>query len=98
MKLIEPAQSPVEKDRIQLVIDRIGKLLQFGNTDEQAESALLARFMRGLDNRFVMFRNLRFGSAGEVFPPILVGPSGLILLNVSLVKGFFRAKDDSWWE
>jgi hypothetical protein len=98
MKLIEPTQSPVEIDRIQMVADQIGKLLQFGNTDEHAEDAIVSRFLRGLDNRFIMFRNLQLEGKGEIFPPILIGPSGLIVLNVSRVKGFFRAKDESWWE
>ena len=98
MKLIEPNRRPVEKDRIQMLVDQAGKLLKLGSTDEHAEDALVARFMRGLDNRFVMLRNLQLEGTGEVFPPILVGPAGLVLLNVSRAKGFFKAKEDSWWE
>jgi hypothetical protein len=98
MKLIEPTHRPVEKDRIQIFADQIGGLLQFGDTDEHAMDAIVARFMRGLDNRFTMLRKLQLEDKGEIFPPILIGPSGLILLNVSRAKGFFRAKDDSWWE
>ena len=98
MKLIEPTPRAVEKDRIQMLFDQAGKLFKFGNTDEHAEDALIARFMRGLDNRFVMLRNLQLEGTGEIFPPILVGPMGLVLLNVSRAKGFFKAKDDAWWE
>ncbi len=98
MKLIEPTPRSGEKDRFQMLVDQAGKLLKFGNTDEHAEDALIARFMRGLDNRFVMLRNLQLEGRGEVFPPILVGPMGLVLLNVSRAKGFFKAKEDAWWE
>ena len=98
MKLIEPTHKTVEKDRIQKLVDQIGQFLQFGNTDEHAEDAIIARFMRGLDNRFVMLRNLQLEGIGAVFPPILVGPAGLVLLNMSRARGLFRAKDDSWWE
>ena len=54
--------------------------------------------MRGLDNRFIMLRNLQLEGIGEPFRPILVGPAGVYVLNISHAKGFFRAKDDTWWE
>jgi hypothetical protein len=98
MKLIEPTQRSVEKDRIQKVADQIGRLFQYANSDEHAEDTIVARFMKGLDNHFVMLRNLQLEGKGEVFPPILVGPSGLVVLNVSRAKGFFKAKEDSWLE
>jgi len=98
MKLIEPTQKPVEKDRMQKVADQIGQLFQFGKTNENAEDAIVARFTRGLDNRFVMLHNLQLEEKGEIFPPILVGPSGLVVLNISPAEGFFRVKEESWWE
>jgi hypothetical protein len=98
MKLIEPTQRSVEKDRIQKVADQIGRLFQYANSDEHAEDTIVARFMKGLDNHFVMLRNLQLEGKGEIFPPILVGPSGLVVLNVSHAKGFFKAKEDSWLE
>jgi hypothetical protein len=98
MKLIEPNQNPVEKDSIQKLIDQISQLLLLSKTDEHADNAIVARFMRGLDNRFVMLRNLQLEGLGEAFPPILIGPSGLIVLNVSRAKGIFKATEGSWWE
>ena len=98
MKLIESPQKTVEKDRIQMAADQIGQLFKFSKTDEHAEDATVARFVRGLDNRFIMLRNMQLEHMGEKFPPILVGPSGLVVLNLSQAKGFFRAKDESWWE
>jgi hypothetical protein len=98
MKLIEVSHAKVDKDRIQMLTDQIGKLLHIANSDEHAEDAIVARFMRGLDNRFVMLRNLKLEANGEAFPPILIGPSGLAVLNVSRLRGFFKAKEDSWWE
>lgn len=98
MKLIEPTQKPVEKDRIDKYFDQIMQKLSFGKPGRQSEDAILARFMRGLDNRFIMLHNLQLVGTGETFPPILVGPSGLVVLNVSHTKGFFRAKEESWWE
>ncbi len=98
MKLIEPSQKPVEKDSIQKVVDQIGQLLHIGKTDEDSEDAIVARFMKGLDNRFVMLHNLQLEEKGETFPPILIGPLGLVVLNISQAEGFFKAKEESWWE
>ncbi len=98
MKLIEPAQKPNQKEGFQKVIGQIQAKLPFGKTDEQAEEAIIARFMRGLDNRYVMVRYLPVEGSVDRFPPILIGPPGLILLNLSPVQGFFRAKEDTWWE
>jgi hypothetical protein len=98
MKLIEPTQKPVKKDSFQKILDQINKHVPFSQTDENAEDAIIGRFTRGLDNRFIMLHHLQLGTGREVFPPILIGPPGMILLNVSLAKGFFRATEDSWWE
>jgi hypothetical protein len=58
----------------------------------------VSKFIRGLDNRFIMLRSLQLEGNGETFRPILVGPAGMYVLNISHAKGFFRAKEDSWWE
>jgi hypothetical protein len=98
MKLIEPTQKPTQNDTLGKVVDQIQRFLGVGQTDEQAEDAIVARFMRGLDNRFTLLHRLQLEGKGEIFPPILVGPAGLFVLNISPSKGFFRAKDESWWE
>src|SRR4030043_1939667 len=96
MKLIEPKQKQIKKDSIQKVVDQIRQLLPFGKTDVNAEDAIVAHFMRGLDNRFIMLHNPQLESIGPPFPPILVGPAGLAVLNISGEKGFFKAKEDTW--
>jgi hypothetical protein len=73
-------------------------LLPRSDAGEQPEETVLRRFSQGLDNRFFMLRKLQFESSSPPFPPILVGPTGLFVLNVSRAKGFFRAKETSWWE
>jgi hypothetical protein len=96
MKLIEPKQKQIKKDSIQKVVDQIRQLVPFGKTDVNAEDAIVAHFMRGLDNRFIMLHNLQLESISPPFPPILVGPAGLAVLNISGEKGFFKAKEDTW--
>jgi hypothetical protein len=98
MKLIEPTQRTVKKDTIGKAVDQVKQLFQLGKTDEYAEDAIVAKFMRGLDNRFIMLRNLQLEANGEKFHPILVGPAGMYVLNISHANGFFRAKEDAWSE
>ena len=98
MKLIEPTQKQLEKDRIGKYIDQIKQILPFGKLGQQSKDAIMAHFMRGLDNRFIMLRNLQLEGPGVVFPPILVGPAGLVVFNISHVKGFFKVKEESLWE
>jgi hypothetical protein len=98
MKLIDLTPKTVEKDSFQKILQQLDKLIPFGKVEEHAEDAIIAKFIRGLDNRFIMLRNLPLGTGKETFPPILIGPPGMIVFNVSLVKGLFRAREESWWE
>ena len=98
MKLIEPTQKPVKKDFLQKSLDQLKRWLPFGKADEQFEENVIARFGRGLDSRFVMLRNLQLEPLNPPFPPILIGPAGLAVLNISQDKGFFKVKDSSWWK
>ncbi len=98
MKLIDPTKSPAKGDGLQKALNQLGKLIPLGSPQNQAEEMILARFYNLLDNRYTLLRNLRFEVKGEVFPPILVGPAGLFILNLSHARGIFKAKDDAWLE
>jgi hypothetical protein len=98
MKLIKPTHKSVKKDNIEKYVDQIKQILRFGKPVQQSEDVIVARFMRSLDDRFIMLRDLQLEGSGETFPPILVGPSGLVVLNVCHAKGFFKVKDETLWE
>ena len=98
MKLIEPTIKKTDKGFTGKLVGQVKGLFQGGKTDEQAEAAVVARFMRGLDNRFVMLHHLELEGRGMRFPTILVGPAGLFVLNISHAQGFFKVKDDAWLE
>ena len=96
MKLIEPISKHIKKSSPQNISDQIRQLFPFGKTDEHTEDAIVAHFLKGLDNSYIMLHNLQLESIGPPFPPILVGPAGLFVLNISYEKGFFKVKEDSW--
>ena len=98
MRLIEPTQKPQKQDQLQKVLDQFKKWLPIGKPGGGPDEAILDQFIRGLDNRYILLRNLQLEKSGQVFPPILVGPAGLAVLNISNEKGFFRIRENSWWK
>lgn len=98
MRLIEPTQKPQKQDQLQTVLEQFKKWLPIGKSAVGSDEAILDRFLRGLDNRYIMLRNLQLEKSGQVFPPIMVGPAGLAVLNISNEQGFFRVRENSWWK
>jgi hypothetical protein len=98
MRLIEPTQKPQKQDQLQKVLDQFKKWLPIGKPGGGPDEAILDQFIRGLDNRYILLRNLQLEKSGQVFPPILVGPAGLAVLNISNEQGFFRIRENSWWK
>jgi hypothetical protein len=98
MKLIELTRRPVEMSGVQRVIDQVNRMLPFVKSGEHAEDAIIARCMRKFDNRFIVVRNLPVEGTEDYFPPILIGPAGVMVMNISPLQGSFRAKDDAWLE
>ena len=98
MRIIEFSKKTSKKGNFHQVIDRINQMLAFERTGEHAEDAIIARFMRGLDNNYVMAHNLPQEGSEAPFPPILIGPFGIALLSMSTAQGFFQAKEDDWLE
>ncbi len=98
MKMIELDKYQVEKNDLRKAVNQVNKLFPFVKSLGYAQEAIITRISRGLDNRFVMVCNLPLEGTREKFPPILIGPSGLVMLNISPAQGYFRAKEESWWE
>jgi hypothetical protein len=98
MRLIEPAQKLAEKDSFRRILDPLKKFLTSDSPDEHAEEMIITQLMRGLDNRFILLHNLHLETGREVFPPILIGPFGMMVLNISFARGFFKAREENWWE
>jgi hypothetical protein len=98
MKIINLNRSASETGNIQRLLGQFSEHTPARKTDERAEEAILTRFSNALDNRYVLIRNLPVQGTNDRFPPILIGPLGIVLLNLSSAEGFFKAKEDSWWE
>ena len=60
----------------------------FGSARKSPTSAWSPACERELDNRFLLLKNLPLGDSPDLTPYILIGPSGLVVLNVSTQKGY----------
>ena len=96
MKLIEPVGKKAEGEGLQQYFTLFKRKLTATKTSKQSEQAIIARFLRGLDDRFILLHNLQPEGFGVPIPALLIGPSGLVLINISGEKGFFRVQGDSW--
>jgi len=65
--------------------------------DMKGQEEVIAVLERILDNKFVLARNPILPGAQDVrLPLVLSGPPGVFLLNVTNMRGMFRAKGEDW--
>jgi len=98
MKLIDYTRQPNTPGFLQELLERLQAWIPFWFSEKLAHERLVTRLNRDLDNRFLLLKNLPLGDSPELTPYILIGPPGLVVLNVSTQKGIYRARDESWWE
>ena len=98
MKLIDYSPPSSTPDFIQRVIERVQTWLPFLSTGPKGHEQLVARLQSGLDNRYFLLKNVLLAGSPEPFPYILIGPTGVTVLNARPETGIFRARGESWWE
>ena len=78
--------------------DRLGsfRLTRGVPDDIAAQDYVISVLQKGLDNRFVLLRNVTLDEHLETIPLILIGPPGLTVIHPSTLRGLFRAKGDEW--
>lgn len=65
--------------------------------DMKGQEEVIGLLERVLDNKFVLARNpILPGSQDIRLPLVLSGPPGVFLLNVTNMRGMFRAKGEEW--
>lgn len=98
MKIID--QTPLHDEKGQLsLIGRLQGTLKYGlswTAELEAQKAVVAQFQRIFDKGYVLIRNFTLPNSEIVIPLILLAPSGVYVMHVTTVKGFFEAKGDQW--
>lgn len=97
MKVID--KTPLYKDGQLSFGNRMKALLQFGQGwihEVEEQRAVVSVLERTIDKSFTAIRNLVLPGLDAEIPVILVGPSGIYVINVLSAAGTFRAKGDQW--
>ena len=98
MKIIDKTPLLDEKGALGFT-QRVQGMLQFGfnwPNELQAQNAIVTFFGRQLEKGYTLIRNMTLGASGIMVPIILLGPSGIYVIEVSSLKGRYEAKGDSW--
>lgn len=98
MKIID--KTPLLDEQGNLgIVQRLQGMLQFGFSwprELEAQKVIIAYFGRQLEKGYTLIRNMPLGASGIVIPMILLGPTGIYVIEVSYLRGRYEARGDSW--
>src|SRR5574342_95574 len=98
MKIIDKTPLVDEKGDLTLV-NRIQGMLQYGFNwprELEAQNAIIKYFDRQLEKGYSLIRNMPLGQSGIVIPMILLGPTGIFVIEVTHLRGRYEARGDTW--
>jgi len=98
MKIID--QTPFLDSNGQLnLANRIQGMLKYGLSwpaKLEAQRKVIAQLNRAIEKGYILFRNPKLGASEIIIPLILIGTSGIYVLEATPLKGFYRARGDEW--
>lgn len=96
MKIID--QTPLLDANGKLsLFNRIRGMVEYGFTwpaTLDAQNKVIPQLNRVIEKGYTLFRNQRLGASEIVTPLILLGPSGIYVLEVTSLKGLYRARGE----
>ena len=98
MKIVDKTPLVDEKGELGFM-PRIQGMLKFGfnwPNELAAQSAIVTFFERQLQKGYTLIRNMTLGESGIMIPIILLGPTGILVIQVTYLRGRYQAKGDSW--
>ena len=81
------------------VVNRIQGVLKYGPSwpaNLDAQQKVIAQLNKAIEKGYVLFRNQKLGTSEIIVPLILVGASGIYVMDATPLKGFYRARGDEW--
>lgn len=98
MKIID--QTPLLDANGQLsMMNRAQGMLKYGFSwpaNLQAQEKVIALLNKAIEKNHTLFRNQRLGASEIIVPLILIGSSGIFVLDATPLKGFYRARGEEW--
>src|SRR5215510_11519171 len=98
MKIIDKTPLLDEKGDLALM-QRIQGMLQYGFNwprELEAQSAIIKYFDRQLEKNYTLIRNMPLGQSGIVVPIILLGPTGIHVIQIANERGRYEVRGDTW--
>ena len=98
MKFIDKTPFQDESGQISLV-NRIQATLKFGlswSANLQAQKKVIAILNKVLGKGYTLVHNQQLGISEIVIPLTLIGPGGIYMIDVTPLKGFYRARGNEW--
>jgi nuclease-like protein len=100
MKIIDKTPLLDEKGELGMV-QRVQGMLKYGlnwSNELQAQKAIITFFDRQLEKGYTLIRNMTLGASGIVVPIILLGPTGIYVIDVTFLRGRYEARGNAWNE
>lgn len=100
MKIIDKTPLLDEKGELGMV-QRVQGMLKYGfgwPNELQAQKAIITFFDRQLEKGYTLIRNMTLGASGIVVPMILLGPTGIYVIDVTFLRGRYEARGNAWNE
>jgi len=100
MKIIDKTPLLDEKGELAMV-QRVQGMLKYGfnwPNELQAQKAIITFFDRQLEKGYTLIRNMTLGASGIVVPIILLGPTGIYVIDVTFLRGRYEARGNAWNE
>jgi hypothetical protein len=87
-----------EKERSSGPLGEVKSALNLGRSsgESEAQDEVIAVLQRTLDNNYVLLRDVVLEGLEVTIPLVLVGPTGIHVLNPSPSRGIYRAKEQNW--
>lgn len=98
MKIIDQTPLLDANGKLSLV-NRIQGMLKYGFSwpaNLEAQEKVIAQMNKGIEKNHTLFRNQQLGASDIVVPLILIGSSGIFVLEATPLKGFYRARGEEW--
>jgi hypothetical protein len=98
MKIIEKTPFLNEKGELGFS-QRIQGMMQYGfnwPNELRAQKAIITYFDRQLEKGHTLIRNYTLGQSGIMIPIILLGPTGIQVINFTYQRGRYEVKGDAW--
>ena len=80
-------------------INRLQGTLKYGLSwpaTLEAQQKVIVQLNKVIQTGYTLFRNPKLGKSEIIIPLVLIGTTGIYVLEVTPLKGFYRARGDEW--